>query len=327
MSGGRAMMIGVLFAVAVVGWVVTCANWQVEQVARGVRSFDERSFDVLSVIAVGTGGPYENQDRFGPAIGVGLGTDLVLVDAGRAVAEALRKAEIPPAQPKLVLLSSLSPESTAGLDDLLLAGWINGPRPQPLRLVGPPGTLALARGIEAAHALGIAAQAAALELPVEGARFDVVEVDGSWREERDGLVITGASLAGEAAPALAYRFEAKGHSVVVSGTSTDPEAQIALARGADVWVHEAIHGESLRQGIAQTAASDPGAARRLEREATLHDDLEHAASAATRAGVRTLVLVRLRPPPVLAWQYQRIVGAHFGGNVVIPEDGEVIVLR
>jgi len=321
------MMIGVLFAVAVVGWVVTCANWQVEQVARGVRSFDERSFDKLTVIAVGTGGPYENQDRLGPSIGVGFGTDLVLVDAGRAVAEALRKAEIPPAQPKLVLLSSLAPESTAGLDDLLLAGWINGPRAQPLRLVGPPGTIAFARGIEAAHAAGIAAQAAALELPAEGARFDAAEVSGPHREERDGLVLTGATLAGDGPPALIWRFEAKGRSAVVSGTSTDAEAQIAFATGADVWVHEALHGESLREGIASTAATDPAAARRLEREAALHADLEQAATAANRAGVRTLVLVRLRPPPVLAWQYQRVVGARFGGNVVIPDDGDEIAPR
>lgn len=327
MTAARAMMIGVLFAVAVVGWFVTCANWKVEQVARGVRSFDERSFDKLTVIAVGTGGPYENQDRLGPSIGVAFGTDLVLVDAGRAVAEALRKAEIPPAQPKLVVLSSLAPESTAGLDDLLLAGWINGPRAQPLRLVGPPGTIALARGIEAAHAVGIAAQAAALGLPADGARFDAAEVAGPFREERGGLVVTAAPLGGETIPALIWRFEAKGRSAVVSGTSVDPEAQIAFATGADFWVHEAVHGESVRAGIEAMGETDPDGAKRLEREAALHADLEQAATEANRAGVKTLVLVRLRPPPVLAWQYERLVGQRFGGNVIIPEDGDEIAGR
>jgi len=318
-------MLGILFAVAVIGWIVTCANWQVEQVARGVRSFDAKQFERLTVVAVGTGGPYENQDRLGPAIGVGLGTDLVLVDCGRAIAEALRKAEIPPAQPALVVLSSLAPESTAGLDDLLLAGWINGPRTQPLRLVGPPGTIALARGLEAAHAAGIAAQASALGLAPDGARFDAAEVSGPYAEQRGALALSAVPLGDGSA--LAWRFEGKGRSVVVSGTSTDPEAQIAFATGADVWVHEAIHGESVRAGIAAMREGDADAATRLEREAALHTDLEQIGTAATRAGVRSLVLVRLRPPPVVAWQYERQVGERYRGNVVIPEDGDEIAPR
>ncbi|HVP30077.1 MAG TPA: hypothetical protein VMW35_13070 [Myxococcota bacterium] len=325
MTAARAMMLGVLFAVAVVGWVVTCANWQVEEVARGVRALDERSFDALTVIAVGTGGPYENQDRLGPAIGVGFGKDLVLVDAGRAVAEALRKANLPAAQPKLVALTGLAPEDTVGLDDLLLAGWLNGPRATPLRLVGPPGTIALARGLEQAHAVGIAAEARALGLPPEGARFDPVEVSGPYREERDGLVVTAAPLGDGAA--LIFRFEAKGRSAVVSGTSGDEEAQVAFAQDADAWVREAIHGESIRAAIAAAAQGDPSAAKRLEQEAALHADLDQAATAATRAGVRTLVLTRLRPPPVLAWQYEHAIGKRFPGNVVVAKDGDEIGLR
>lgn len=325
MTAARALLLGVLVAVAVIGWVVTCANWQVEQVARGVRSYEPKRFERLTVVTVGTGGPYENQDRLGPSIGVGLGTDLVLVDCGRAIAEALRKAEIPPAQPTLVVLSSLAPESTAGLDDLLLAGWINGPRAQPLRLVGPPGTVALARGLEAAHAAGIAAQATALGLPAAGARFDATEVAGPYDERRGELDVTATPLGDGSA--LAWRFAGAGRSAVVSGTSTDAEAQIAAATGADVWVHEAIHGESLRAGIAAMSENDAGAAQRLEREAALHADLEQAATAATRAGVKTLVLVRLRPPPVVAWQYEHTVGQRFRGNVVIPDDGDEIAPR
>lgn len=327
MTAARAMMLGVLFAVAAVGWIVTCASWQVEQVARGVRSFDVRRFDRLTAITVGTGGPYENQDRLGPTIGVALDTALVLVDCGRAVAEALRKAEIPPLQPQLVVLTSLAPENVTGLDDLLLAGWINGPRTGPLRLVGPPGTIALARGIETAHAAGIAAQAAALDLPPDGARFDATEVAGPYREERGGLVLSAVPLTAGGTPALAWRFDALGRSVVVSGTSGDAEAQVAFASGADVWVREAIHGESVRAAIAAMAASDAAGAKRLEREAALHADLEQAATEARRASVKTLVLVRLRPPPVLAWRYERLVAERFSGNVIIAADGDMITGR
>ena len=45
---------------------------------------------------------------------------------------------------------------------------------------------------------------------------------------------------------------------------------------------------------------------------------------AQRAGVRTLVLVRLRPPPVYDLQVTSVVGRRFDGRIVLPEDGDEI---
>jgi hypothetical protein len=42
--------------------------------------------------------------------------------------------------------------------------------------------------------------------------------------------------------------------------------------------------------------------------------------------VRQLALVRLRPPPVYALEYRRLVAASFPGPVAVPEDGDEIPL-
>ena len=114
--------------------------------------------------AIGTGGAYENPGRLGPCIGIGFGETVLLDDAGRAVTEALRNAEIAVSQPRTVYLTSLLGESVIGLDDLLLTRS-PAPRREPLCFVGPPRTIALALGIAQAHPAARGACAREMGLP------------------------------------------------------------------------------------------------------------------------------------------------------------------
>lgn len=319
---GRAMMLGLMAMIAIIGWVVTVASWHLKQVSDGVRTPEDRSFERLQVLAIGTGGAYENPDRLGPCVGIGFGETVLLVDAGRAVTEALRSAQIPVSQPHSIYLTSLVGESVVGLDDLLLTGWLM-PRREPLRIVGPPGTIALVRGIEQAHAAARSAGVREMGLPEAGARFEAIEAADGFVEEIAGIRVRAAELGGGPLPALAWRFEAANHSAVVGGVGWGEDALVALAKGADVLVQEAVHGASIQ------AAIDAGVddAERLKLEAALHTDTAHVGVIAQRAGVRTLVLVRLRPPPIFDFQYARLVRESFQGNVVIADDGEEIATR
>jgi ribonuclease Z len=316
----RLVALLIVFAVVVASWVLTCVAWQADRVVAGVAPLDPRRFDAFTLITLGTGGAHANPNRLGPATAVARGERIALVDAGRGVAEALRLAQIPASQPDCVYLTNLLPENTAGLDDLLAAGWLDG-RSAPLRIVGPPGTRALARGLESAHAAGLQAEAAALALPLEGARLDAHEVGGGFSEERDGIVARAAELPGGPLPALGWRFEADGRSAVVSGTGWAPEALVELARGADVLVHEAVFVPSAE--VAAQASLDV-TPEQLAREARLHTSIDAVGPIAQRAGVASLVLVRLRPPPVIALQLTSQIDDHFVGRIVVADDADEI---
>jgi ribonuclease Z len=309
-----------VFAVAVASWVLTCAAWRADRVAEGVMPLDPRRFETFALVAVGTGGAHENPERLGPATAVARGERVALVDAGRGLAEALRGSRIPARQPDSVYLTSLLPENTAGLDDLLATGWLDG-RSAPLRVVGPPGTLAFARALEAALAPGLDARAAALVLPREGARLEPLEVAPGFAEERAGLRVRAGELPGGPLPALGYRFEADGRTAVVAGPGWAPEALVELARGADVLVTEAVSLPSPEAAEQSGLGLAPDAIARLER---LHTTIDQVGGLAARAGVRTLVLVRLRPPPVFAIQLTSLVDDHFPGRIVVPDDGDEI---
>jgi ribonuclease Z len=310
----------VALAVAAASWALTCAAWRADRVMAGVAPLEPRRFPRLTLVTLGTGGAVEDPNRLGPATAVARGGRVLLVDAGRGVAESLRSAGIPTRQPDVVLLSSLLPENTDGLDDLVATGWLDG-REAPLRVVGPPGTRALAAGIEAAHAAGLAARAEALGLPAAGARLEAAEVGDGFAEDRDGLAVRAGALPGGPLPALAWRFEADGRSAVVGGAGWAPDALVAFARGADVLVHEAAYVPTAEEAAQAGLEVDPA---RLEREARLHTSIDAVGALAQRAGVRELVLVRLRPPPVYALQVTSRVDDGFAGKIVVPDDGDEI---
>jgi ribonuclease Z len=315
----RILLLFALLAVVLASWFSTCLSWRYEDVAAGVEALESRRFERLTLVTLGTGGAFENHLRQGPTTAVGAGGRVVLVDAGRAVAERLRAAAIPVAQPDTVFVTRLLPENVVGLDDLLLTGWL-APRSVALRVVGPAGTAALVERLGAAHAGAIEAQARLRGLPLEGARFEALEVGEGWSEERLGLRVSAAALPGGPIPALAFRFEAEGRSLVVGTASWGRERLLALATGADALVHDGLYTETLEAAL-EAGVRDP---ERVRREAELSTPLRETARLAEQAGVRTLVLVRLVPPPLLALQFRRVVGEHFSGRIVVAEDGEEI---
>jgi ribonuclease BN (tRNA processing enzyme) len=316
----RALLLLALTLIVGVTWALAVVSKRFEHVASGVAPLEARSFDTLTVISVGTGGTFENQWRLGPATAIAIGSDVLLVDAGRGVAGALRQAEIPAHQPSAVLLTSLIPENTVGLDDLILTGWLS-PRSESLRVIGPRGTRAAVEGLLRAHSAGIETMTRQWDSPPEAAQVESMDLEDGAELTVGALRVRAALLPGGPFPALAYRIEAGDRSVVVASAGFARDSLVALGRGADLLVHEAIYGASLEAALG--AGADRADA--LRREAELHPKLETIGLLAREMGVATLVLTRLRPPPVYDFQYSRIVKAEFDGRVVIAADGDEII--
>lgn len=318
---GKLFFLGLVLAILILAWVGAGVLWRAAEMAEIVAPLDRQEYRELNVITVGTGNEYENPERRGPSTAIGRGRTIVLVDAGRGVAEGLRAAKIPLDQPTVIVLTNLLPLNTMGLDDLLFTGWLT-PRNLPLRILGPAGTRALVEGLEQAHALGRNALGSALGLPAEGGRFAVEEVPNGFSEEIDGLQIEARALPGGPLPTLAWRFSDADTRVVVSGSGWGSEALTNFAGGANVLVHEAAYLPTPAE-LEGTGAEVPNP-ERLELEAKLHTSIEVVGDLASEAQVDRLVLVRLRPPPFFNLQVESIVASDFSGTIVIPDDGDVV---
>jgi ribonuclease BN (tRNA processing enzyme) len=104
----------------------------------------------------------------------------------------------------------------------------------------------------------------------------------------DAVRVTAVPVThGHAVPALGYRFDTADGSVVFSGDTTVNDDLIALARNADVLVHQVADlGYLGRYG---TDAAE------LERMHGLHTDVSEVGGVAERVGVRELILTHYLP--------------------------------
>jgi len=314
----RVVGLALAISVGIASCVLTVGAWRFDSVTAGFLPLEPRKFERFTVVVLGTAAAGEDHNRRGTSIAAGLGGDALLVDAGRGVAEALRAAKIPPSQPGVVLLTSLLPENTVGLDDLLATAWLAGRR-APIRVIGPPGTSELAQHVVAQIRDGVVARSRALGDDPGPPVLDALEVGDGARETLGALALHARALAGGPLPALAWRIEAQSRSAVVGGTGWDGAALEELARGANLLLHDANHVPSPEEAQAMSLSVDP---ERLRREAALYTDFDEVGAIARRAGVGKLVLIRMRQPPVLDLQITSRVDDEYDGPIAVAHDGD-----
>jgi ribonuclease BN (tRNA processing enzyme) len=119
--------------------------------------------------------------------------------------------------------------------------------------------------------------------------------------------------------ALAYRFDAADRSIVISGDTRRSDALIALARGADVLVHEAM----LASAVDRLIADVPNASDLQRSILSHHTTAEDAGRVAEAAGVGTLVLSHLVPAEdarVTEEMWIEAARTHFRGRVIVGRD-------
>ena len=134
----------------------------------------------------------------------------------------------------------------------------------------------------------------------------------------DGIVrVTTVPVShGHAHPALAFRFDTSDGAVVFSGDTTVNDDLIALARGAEILVHQVADLDYLeRHGLTGLA---------LERMAGLQTDVNEVGSVAERAGVRELILshyLPAEPEAISDAEWAERAGKGFSGRTIAGRDG------
>lgn len=215
------------------------------------------------VVLLGTGTPVPSSTQFGPSILVEVEGRPYVVDCGRGCGIRLGQVYGPRDYKRAdtVLLTHFHSDHVVGLPELYLNGWVQQRR-TPLRLLGPSGVQQLANGMQSAFAADIdlrTFEAEELENSVEGGQIEVISVssDGLVIEEY-GLTITAFSVDhGHVTPALGYRFDFDGRSVVISGDTGPSDNLTKYANGADVVIHEVMSPgliEQLRSLYPRSAA-------------------------------------------------------------------------
>lgn len=282
----------------------------------------------IRVTLLGTGRPAPEIDRFGPSTLVEAGGYRLLFDAGRGVAQRLWQLRIALGEVDAVFLTHLHSDHVVGLPDLWLTGWLPTPfgrRAAPLALWGPAGTVDMVAALRKAYAWDLRARSGHQKLPEAGVTLRARDVEQGVVYDRDGVKVTAFVVdhGPHLRPALGYRVDHAGRSVVISGDTRPSENLVRFAAGVDVLVHEVA---AARKDLVDRSA----VARSI---LAVHTSPEDAGRIFTRVKPRLAVFTHVAllttdpsvPVPSIADLVTRTRGT-YAGPLVVGEDLMTVVI-
>lgn len=203
---------------------------------------EEQSDGDFKVTLLGTGSPVLSMDRFSNSTLVEIKDKKLLFDAGRGAALRLDQLDIAPGMIDKLFVTHLHHDHTMGFADILITAAVPDPRGSRkgnFQIWGPEGTK---NWVD--HSLQSYEADIEVRKVVEGATgldAEVEEIEEGVVYEEDGIEVIAFEVDhGPMKPALGYRINYNGNSVVISGDTTYSENLIKHAKGTDLLIHEVI---------------------------------------------------------------------------------------
>jgi ribonuclease BN (tRNA processing enzyme) len=243
-----------------------------------------------------------------------------VIDCGDGVARQMVSAGIPITTLRSVFITHHHSDHNADYGNLLLLAWASGLRTH-VDTWGPPPIQRMTQLFLEMNATDIDTR-----MRDEG-HIPLVPLITAHDITRAGAVMDDGNVKVTAAVvshplvehALAYRFDSADRSIVISGDTVPSDNLIALAKGADVLVHEALYVPGVDRLVART----PGPAKLKEHILASHTTAEDAGRIAQAAGVKHLVLSHLVPaddPEVTDKNWIDAASVHFRGKITVGKD-------
>jgi ribonuclease Z len=345
---GRLLKAAIWVLSAAVVIVLTAAVFQ-KQILTAVatRMIQERFFqqahkraDGLYAGLAGTGAPFPDMNRVGPCIVVEAGGRLYIVDAGPGSARNIGLMGFDIAKVEAILLTHFHSDHIAELGEMMLQHWAGGSNTKPMDVIGPKGVETVVEGFNRAYSLDAGYRVAfhgAATVPPSGAGGTARPFSLSSAEDASvvlvdegGVKITAFKVDhSPVSPAVGYRFDYKGRSLVVSGDTLPCQSLKRQSQGADVLFHEAQQPSLIKMINDQAGLSpNPSVAKITADIPRYHTSPEEAAKIARDAGVKHLLLYHILPPlpPVLNHMFVGEAAKHYTGPITVAMDGMLVSL-
>lgn len=277
------------------------------------------------IVLLGTkGGPRVGGERSNPASLLLVDGVPYVVDCGYGVARQLTRAGVALPSLRNVFVTHMHSDHMLELGGLLYSAWAAGLRER-VSVYGPPTVDTTVRAFLESMKFDIEIRRADEGKPDLAALVQTrtIERDGPLMQDERVKVSAARNIHPPIEQSYALRFDTRDRSVVFSGDTNRSDAVVALAKGADVLVHEVLYVP----GVDAMVKRVPNAATLREHLLASHTTPEDVGRVAAAAGVKTVVLTHFVPgddPSITDAMWAEGVRRHFGGEVIVGRDLMVV---
>lgn len=273
----------------------------------------------FSVITVGTGSPAYHPERSGPSALVHYKGHYFLIDMGNGTQARLHEAGIPARDINTILFTHLHLDHSEEFIPIVINAWLQGQ--DHLKIMGPPQTREYHDFLIRIYEEDMAYRAWRTGRSITIIKsMEIEELKGENRFVDHGVTISTVDVP-HTVYTLAYRFDADGKSIVISGDLGYSENLITLSKNADVLVIDAS------SYIRKRGPGQGPPRRRPKRVQTgdkhwpkPHASLEEVAQMAEKAKAKKIVLTHFGPGNIDKEGTVEVIKKTYHGDIIFGRD-------
>lgn len=286
----------------------------------------------IHAILLGTGIPVPNYARANASTLIVAGGKTFMVDTGPG--SSVRLAENGYQKVDYVLYTHFHLDHYGDLDRILFARGAGGNAKHPQPILGPKGTKDVVDKVVASVAID-----EKYRIEHHGHHFSEQAMHAAVQEfepgvifDEGGLKITMFNVNHEPiVPAVGYRFDYEGKSIVVSGDTKKSDNLVASAKNCDLLIHEAMNATVLNRAVPMLKRAQPRGGAMLEDLMSHHTSTLEVAEIAKDANVKKVVLTHLvpsiAPEDGPEKMFVRGMSAIYAGPIVVGRDNMIFTVE